>query len=569
MSLLWCMVWLWTAGAAEPVMEATAAELSRAQDQLRLPDSPGPYHLRAKIRWVDEIIIEASMGGLVRRHEGPEHALGVEVRVGGPQFDNTGFGGWRDGFSSVGLPHDGVPLVVRQDAWRVLDRAYKDAVEQYSRKQAQAVLPADHPGDFLLTGPFVHDGGATSWAAGTADQLEALAMAASAALADLPGLDVGRVVVGAESGWTAVIDTQGTRVRTPASEITVRAVAQALSQDGELVTDHRLWTVATLDALPDAASMAAAVSAMGHEVLAVAGAPRLEDEYVGPVLFEHGAAADLFRWLLLPQLEGTPPEIPFDSFIGEIGARTGSVRLLRRVLPRGWSVVDDPTAVPQHPGAFTHDAEGTPAARVEAVRDGMVVDLFTTRVPKAGLAGSNGHARGTLYDRASGRASLTWVHAPRRMSQAGLRRRAIKAAASYGLDHVLVVRRLQHPALRFLTDPMGSFDDGPETLPPPVSVVRLFADGREEVVRGARFAAVDRRALRDIIASGPVSSYDYLSAWDGEDGDLGPTEGTPCRIVGPSVLVDEIEIVPISPDPKRNHTLPAPVPPHPGHEESP
>ena len=112
---------------------------------------------------------------------------------------------------------------------------------------------------------------------------------------------------------------------------------------------------------------------MASALFEIAEAPALDQEYVGPVIFEDGAALDLFRYLLVTQLQGTPPEVPFDSFFGELGgSRNDAVRLKRRVLPIGWSVSDDPERDSSHPSSFHYDAEGTPASDVSLVEDGIV-----------------------------------------------------------------------------------------------------------------------------------------------------------------------------------------------------
>src|SRR5690606_4826915 len=195
--------------------------------------------------------------------------------------------------------------------------------------------------------------------------------------------------------------------------------------------------------LGDPAALAAEVARMRQALGALRDAPALEDEYVGPVVFEDEAAVDLFRYLLLPQLEGTPPEVPFESWFGDLGSLRGATRSGRRVLPPGWTVVDDPTADPGHPGAFTHDVEGTPARAVRCVDDGIVRELLMSRVPRHDQRESNGHARAALGSRAEGRASLTTVEPPQRVSSARLRRAALKAAKAYGRDWYLAVRSLQ------------------------------------------------------------------------------------------------------------------------------
>jgi hypothetical protein len=553
------MMWtlLLSAFASEPALvDALTDEMARAKAELQLDDSPSIYHLRYKLVLVDEVDVVAELGGILRAEEGPGAGLGVEVRVGEPGWDNTGFGGWQDGFRIVGVPQRPTPHALSLDAWRVTDRSYKDAVEQYSRKQAQAVLPPDHPGDYTLTGPVVHDGGRPAVAA--LAPLTTLAETLSADMLGPTGLELGQVYIGHETGSLWIVDTEGTRVRRPIHETTIRAVVHLRDDSGLSLTDHRLWTVRDPADLPSLDAMRAEVGEMVEHLSSVAEAPRLSEEYVGPVLFEDGAAADLFRYILLPQLEGTPPEIPFDTFIGDLGEDGGGARLLRRVLPQGWSVTDDPTSVPAHPGSYTHDWEGTEAQSVRFVEDGIVRRVAMSRVPRAGVDGSTGHGRGTLSRRAVGKTSLTTVEPARALPATKLRKLAVKAAASYDRDWVLVVRRLEHPSLRTLGSSELFFGDGP-ALPAPVEVVRLYADGREEAVKGVSFSQVQRWVLRDIVAAGKRVVHDFLSSIDGDDSYLGPTEGTPCRLTAPAVLIGEMELLPTAADSSEVRSLPPPV----------
>ena len=79
----------------------------------------------------------------------------------------------------------------------------------------------------------------------------------------------------------------------------------------------------------------------------------------------------------------------------------------------------------------------------------------------------------------------------------GEAKRALKLASAYGRDWYLRVERLQDPAVRD-----SWFDDSDEALPRPVRLVRVHADGREEILRGGRFSGVQRFALSANLAVG-------------------------------------------------------------------
>lgn len=544
-----------TAPDAQALEDVLAGAIERYRGGLELPEAPEIYHLRYQLLELGQVDVQASMGSIISTGRDMTHALGVEIRVGEPAFDNTGFGGWQNGFVRAVLPEVLTPESVAVEAWRSTDRAYKEAVEQYARKAAQFTPPPDWPGDYTLTGAVTADGGVGVPEA-TPDRLKALAKSLSGAMSD-PRLVRAEVYVGHEAGFLLTVDSEGSRVRAPLAETTIRALAQVRASDGALITDQRLWTVRGVEDLPDDRELIAAVDQMEQGLLSLIDAPSLDEEYVGPVLFEGTAATDLYRYLLVQQLEGTPAEIPFDSWFGELGAFHDPVRIGRRVLPEGWTVVDDPQRLPKHPGAYRWDQEGTPAQRIELVDDGIVRTLAMSRVPRRGLEQTNGHARGFVGQRAEGRLSQFDVTPDRAVSDAKLHKLAIKTAKAYGRDSYLVVRRLQEPCVMGLGTDLW-FDEDETPLPPPVQLVRRHLDGTEEVLRGAAFAGVERWLLRDVVAAGGSVEADFMAPLQGGYGGQAPTEGIASHVRAPSVLVGEVELVPVPGDPRELPALPPP-----------
>ncbi|MCO4744228.1 MAG: hypothetical protein KC912_05530 [Proteobacteria bacterium] len=543
------IVFLALAMAAEPpvtpVSAALSAELERTSE-LSLPDAPPIYLARTHALVMEQTNILASFGSTVHRNDSPFNVAYIELRVGEPAFDNTGFGGWQTGFTSASLPLQPTEEAVRLELWRGMDRSYKEAVEQYARKSAQFTAPDDYPGDYTLVEPVIDDLGTRD--APDRDGLEALAQRLSATLAepvDGTRLVRGEVHVGAEAGTLWTLDSSGTHLRRPVAETSVRAVLHAQAEDGMLLADHDYLTAQSANALGTVETLEMSLRVRARRLVKLAEAPAFEGEYVGPVLFEQSAAVDLFRFVLVPQLEGTPDEIPFDSFFGDIGIRSaGDARLGRRVLPVGWDVRDDPLADAAFPGSFAYDAEGTPSQAVDLVTDGIVRTALMSRVPRSDIPETNGHARGALGQRAQGRASIMEVTAPKSDSTRKVHKKAMALAKSYGHDHYIVVRRLQEPSARLRSEPYAYLtDDEAQALPMPLAIVKVFADGREETLRGAQFTSVQRYALRDIAAVGAPETAQYLASADGQPVDSSPTSGLPTRLTAPSVLIGELELV--------------------------
>jgi hypothetical protein len=267
----------------------------------------------------------------------------------------------------------------------------------------------------------------------------------------------------------------------------------------------------------------------------------IEEDYLGPVIFDGPASYELFSQLLAAEISGTPPiEQESSGPLGSVGRPTA--RIGRRLLPDGWSVVDDPT----HGGlgSYAFDHEGTAPRRVELVKGGVLRDLLMSRIPRKDLQGSTGHGRALGSDRRSAVPAAVTVSPKRLVSATALRRAGLRLAAQTGRDYVLVLHRLMPPALSESLD-VGVSGEGPlPGLTAPYEAYRLYADGREEPVRGLGFSGVDRRALRDIaLASAGDGPVDGL---DGSPGaarfQIGPTGGFPVTWDVPTVLITEMEL---------------------------
>ena len=119
----------------------------------------------------------------------------------------------------------------------------------------------------------------------------------------------------------------------------------------------------------------------------------------------------------------------------------------RRLLPFGWSVVDDATMDPQLNGSYAYDAQGVSPKRVELVEDGVVKDLLMTRIPRAEFTESTGHARASGGDRYVAFPSVVTVKPKRHTNERKLFKKGVQLAKQTGNDYVLVIKYLEPLAL--------------------------------------------------------------------------------------------------------------------------
>jgi hypothetical protein len=84
---------------------------------------------------------------------------------------------------------------------------------------------------------------------------------------------------------------------------------------------------------------------------------------------------------------------------------------------------------------------------------------------------------------------------------------------------------------------------GARAAAPPILVYRLYADGREELVRGLRFRGLGIRSFRDLLAAGDtqhVHSYIDNGAPLAVVGAGSYVIG--CSVAAPSLLFEEVEL---------------------------
>lgn len=532
--------------AKAPALElAAVAEMERARANLRLPDAPAPYLFLYDVLDGRVATAFAENGALVSDDEEPYRNVRVEVRVGDATFDSSNFSafGEPDGVVARRLPEEDDVHALRREIWLSTDEAYKHAVEQLSRKAAsRRGDPTPRPPSWTPAPATVGGVEGAPVATIEAARLRALVTRLSTAATAAPGVELGQAISRDWQGRRLVLNSEGTRRWIPTGYTVVRVEATTRLDDGTELRDARWWVGRTAADLPSDAEMEAAVCEMSAWLSDLRAAPA-EDDYLGPVLFEAPAAVELFSQLLAAEIAGTPPIEQDDGGMAEV-ATPPNARLGRRLLPSGWTVVDDPAAAGRAAGAYTWDHEGVEARRVELVQDGVVRDLLMSRIPRQDLAGSNGHGRSLGNDRRAAMPGVVTVTPKKRASEAKLHKAGLRLASQTGHDYLLVVRRIQPPALVENLDVTFTGEGAPAGITPPYEAYRLYADGRTEPVRSLVFSGVDRRTLRDVVLAGDSSGP--VDAMDGPPGpsrfQIGATGGIPVTWDVPAVLIAEVEL---------------------------
>ena len=518
--------------AQDPLLVAMKAEVARAMT-LRTPARPGdaakperPYYAEATVSTTDTLELRADLGAAFAPSGGRRVYVNGSVRVGSWDFDQTNFsgGGFDLSTSRVSPPAEEDVDAVRRALWLAFDGSYKGAVETIARKRAylksnevKELIP-----DFSKVKPQVLLLESAPAPLPDAGRWSGVLQRASAACREFPSPHSCTVSLSGTSSCQRKVSSDGAVQRWCERRLVLTVNALAQAKDGMSVGWEWRAHAADEAGLPAEAELVQRVREVGQVLEAkVKAAPPAED-YVGPVLFTGDAAPAFFLAAV-----GTPLSAPRAALGAEEKGRLIE-RLEKHVAPAGLTVVDDPTqrtwTSPQGAtlplfGFYPVDDDGVLPRPVTLIADGVLKTYFTSRVPTRRVKESNGHARGT-----SASVGSLFVRTDNPVPLAELKRKLVALAKEEDSEFGLLVSRLP----RGFERPSATSLQLPNL---PLRVHRVYADGREEVVRGYSFKPASFRVLKDLVGVG-------------DDPVLLNTEqlGQQVSVVAPSVLVRLLEL---------------------------
>ena len=540
----------------DPILKAMGDEMVRSR-ALQLVDRP--YYIQYQVEDIESFSAAATMGALLNASRNKFRVPLIEVRVGDYTFDNTNhiYSSFYNGarYDPSQWPIDDRYNVLRRYLWLATDRAYKTAIDAFSRKRASlgnTAAGAEQIPDFAHAEPVRILQPILKLTLDDATWTKRV-VALSAVFRAYPEVIDSSIELSVGQGTSYFITSEGSVQRTPdqLSEIRVRASAQ--TADGMMLHNTLVFPAENVQSLPAEDEMSRGVRQVADELRALAKAP-VADEYSGPVLFEPAAAAQLFAQTLGDNVRATrrpvsdpgraAPYLP-SEFESKIGSR---------VLPDWMDVVDDATQTDWRGhklmGHYDVDMEGVPPKPVAVIEKGILKSFLLSRQPVKGFAASNGHARlmGNFAVHSAAIGNL-FINASQTKPLPDLRKQMIDLCNQRGKPYGIVIRKLDYPSSisiqEFQALATGSMQAGGGSRPmsPPVLAYRVYADGHEELVRGLRFRGFSSRLLRDITAASD-DSYVFNFVNNGLPFALLGAGGyvAPSTVVAPAVLFDEIEL---------------------------
>jgi hypothetical protein len=529
------------AGAQDDVVtSAMRDELDRSMKTLQLEKLEKPYFIACRAQDLTGAYASASLGSLRSSNASRSRYLTVEMRVGDYALDNTNFissPGMGGASRTFPLPLEDNYKELRRQIWLATDSAYKRALGDLSRKRAalQNRTRTEEIPDFTKGQPVtLRDEQAPARVELAA--VEKMVRELSSLFRHMPQVYSSTVSLSVSNVVTRQVDSEGTSFVRATPEVVFRVVATTQAPDGMPLEDTVVAYGRSLNDLPSQQELAKRIGELGDHLAQLRSAA-LPDRYIGPVLFEGQAAAELFNRVfatnLLARRRPVSDNPRFESaaenpFLDKLGAR---------VLPDTFDVVDAPTRDTYEDahlyGSYRIDDDGMPARDVTLVQKGILKTLLSTRVPVRGVLESNGHRRGS----GPGPSNLI-VTSDKGLSEDELRAELMRLVKQRGLEYGIVVRRLSYanrlPALDLLPSMAMVFPGavaGPAASP--ILAYKVFADGHEELVRNLEFTGITFAEFKEIAAASKTASVHTTTFSAG---------GSLVSLRVPSLLFDDVTV---------------------------
>lgn len=528
------------------VLRATVDELERSTQELSIPGLPKPYFIEFFVQDQMRSYVDARLGSVGRQTHRRDRSIRTDVRVGSYELDNSNYQNPSGGFGGGGIDGADMPIeddyhAIRQAIWWVADRDYKQVVEDLEAKKAfmASKIIESKPSDWSRETPTVHLANRIALSAEN-DSWKDLVIRLSAIFKDFPGVLESSVSAdyGVENRY--LVNSEGTRMRTPARSFTLAISATVQAADGMRLTGSSSVVAADPGSLPKIEELESQCRELAQQLEQVKRAPVLES-YAGPVLFDPEAAAAIFATRFAGQFAGGQRPV---------GSRTNpddfANKLNRRVLPTFLNVVDDPT-LKQFEGQpllshYEFDDQAVAGRPLTLIEAGRLKALLMSRNPSKEFANSTGHGRGTVMPRAVVSTMLVTATPANTVEQ--MKQELIESALDEGLEFGLRVTALGNVGGGGGSGFMSRASQGGSS---PLVMYKVFPDGREELVRGADISRIDLRAFKRILAAGDAP---FIFQSGG---------ATPRTVICPSLLFEELDLAKIDRDFDRPPILDSPL----------
>ncbi|MXZ45222.1 MAG: TldD/PmbA family protein [Gammaproteobacteria bacterium] len=528
----------------ERILENMHDELVRNFEILQDEEKP-PFYLSYEIVEDDMIQVTGSYGEVSGDVDFVNRVLTIDLRVGSPELDNTRVDRTpqRVNFGSLSVEAE-QPLKVA--LWNATNDSYRSALSQLTQVESQVqatVEEEDKTGDFVASSKEDYRGRSLELGDVREDfrakaKRYGLPFKYEDHIQDNSVLIVGEV----ETRW--YVNSEGTKIATAEAYYRISISATTKAEDGMELRRYVSYEALTPEEFPDDDKVMSDVRTIIEELKEMRDAP-IEEPYEGPAILGARAAGVFFHEILGHRLEGHRLKSVTDG-------QTFKAKLGEQILPKNFTMYFDP-ALRKYRGLtmwgfYDYDNQGVKGERVTVIENGILTGFLMSRQPMEGFLTSNGHGRrqSTSGWGSVSRQSNLILDVENPVSADELKEMLLERVREQGREFGL-----------YIDDIQGGFAVTGRTMPnafnvQPLTIYRLYTDGRKEFVRGIDLIGTPLTTMSRIEAG--ANDYDTFNGYCGaESGRI------PVSAVSPSILISQIEVQKTSTSRAKPPILPNPV----------
>jgi predicted Zn-dependent protease len=478
------------------LVESMKKEVERGLEGLRMQGLQAPFFIAYTLGDVKQLLVAASNGSLVTSRQSTYRGGGSRLLIGDYQCTDENFQGNTGGNRGF----DGMPCIdndekgIRYTIWRDLDAIYKNAAETYEQKQSaikQLNIPAkdlELP-DWDKTPTVEMNDIPIPENKIDKEALEKYLKEVSAVFNDYKNIFDSNVGLQIYDALVYFYNTEKSSYRKPLFYVSIESTAHTQTDEGEDLQSGFDLTFGSLNELPSVAELQKKCRELAEKLLEEAQAPKLDEAYTGPILYEGLATVRTFYSnFFYGDYSLVADRKPFSAEGFSYGGNSLEEMINKRITAKEITI-EDLTGTSEYKGVkmlgYTPiDAQAVvPPAKLTLVENGILKTLLNDRVPTQKVPHSNGHSMFSSGMGSSTGAGVVRMTDTRTKSKEALRKELFRMAKEEGYEYAYVVRDVA----------------GGGAYPTELYQVNI-ADGTEKRVRAAVVNNMDVQAFKKISA---------------------------------------------------------------------
>lgn len=488
-------------------------ELNRNVQRLQLPDLQKPFFIGYTLHDRKEFSMRAERGQMTNFVKTPVNRKIVQVNLLVGDYHRN-FNYQIPAGNYVTLPAEDNADELKRVLWMETDKVYKSVAQIYngmltnlkSINVDEKDLELD---DLAKITPIVKDFGAVPALEIDIPKLENMMRYLSSLFNNYPELTSSSCQLMIQNSDVYMVTSEGTIIRKPKQFVSFDVFAGTTDRKGATYSDSYSIITEEVHELPNQAELEKEIQKLISNVFALKASKKFDDYYLGPVLFQDEAVAQIVNELINNELYVRRK----DLWRGGMQGKDYESKIGQKLVAAPISVIAIPSLKKfnekKATGAYDIDYEGVrPPDSLILIKEGILKSLMNGRTPTPKFLSSQGFNEspaGLFYG-----PGVLKVTSNATIATDSLKHRLLKLAKEEGLVHAFILRKRSRFGGTWLYK------------------VRVDT-GEEELVNSCELANLNIRSLRRFIVA---SNQLYLTNVSDERSILAPK----------GIIINEVEI---------------------------